>query len=85
MQNGIFKLDWGSIGDTVLMAVVFAVLALAVSLVTAPNFNVLLLNWAQVGSNMLNASVVAAVVTLGKELLSTNSGSVLGVTPSNTN
>ena len=85
MQNGIFKLDWGSIGDTVLMAVVFAVLAGAVSLVTAPNVNVLALNYAQVGSNMLNAGVIAAIVTLGKEILSTNSGSVLGVTPSNTN
>lgn len=83
MQNGIFKLDWGSIADAVVMAIAFAVLGAAVSIVSAPNFDVLSLNWPQVSDNMLNLAVIAGVVTLGKELLSTNDGSVLGITPTN--
>ena len=83
MQNGILKLDWASVADAVVVAVAFAVLGAAVAIVTAPNFDVLALDWGQVGHNMLNLAVISGVVTLGKELLSTNDGSVLGITPSN--
>jgi len=84
MNNGLFKLDWGSIADAVLMSVVVAVGTAAVSIVSAPNFDVLSLDWEQVGHNMLNLAIIASVLTLGKDLLSTNNGSLLGITPPTT-
>jgi hypothetical protein len=32
---------------------------------------------------MLNIAIITGVITLGKEVLSTNSGSILGITPNN--
>jgi hypothetical protein len=44
MQNGILTADWESVADAVIMAIIFAVLGAAVSIVTAPNFDVLSLD-----------------------------------------
>ena len=84
MENGIFKLNWVSVGDAVLYAVVVALLTAAIAIVQAPNFDVLSMDWAHVVHNMLNIAVITAVLTLGKEILSTNSGRFLGITNSNT-
>lgn len=82
-MQGILKIDWGTIADAVVMAVVVAVLAAGVALVSQPGFDVLAVDWASVGHTMLNLAVVTGVITLGKDILSTNSGSLLGITPDN--
>lgn len=82
--NGLFTLDIGSLADALLMAVVFAVLTALVGLVNGGNFNVFSADWISIGENMVNVGFAAAVLSLGQSLLSTNSGSLLGVTPPNT-
>lgn len=84
MQNGIFKLDWASIGDAVLTAVVTAVIVALVQLVSTSGFDLFTANWVMIGHNMANIAFIAGVVSLGKDFLSTNSGSLLGVGPKNT-
>ena len=81
MQNGIFKLDLASIADAVLTAIVTAVIVAAVSLVTTAGFDIFTANWVQIGHNMANIAFIAGIVSLGKDFLSTNSGSFLGVGP----
>lgn len=83
MQNGILKLDWASLAEAVVTAAIFAVLAALVTLVTTSGFNLFTTNWVLVGENFTNIGFIAGVVSLGKSLLTTNSGSVLGITPSN--
>jgi hypothetical protein len=83
MQNGLFKLDWGSISDAVLMAVIASVLSALVTLVTTSGFSLYTADWVLVCHNMSNLAFIVAVVTLAKDFVSTNSGSILGVGPSN--
>ena len=81
MTNGILKLDWASIGDAVLTAVVSAVVVGVYGVVTTTGFNVFTADWVVIGQQMVNLGVIAGVVSLGKDFLSTNSGSLLNVVP----
>lgn len=83
MQNGILKTDWTGVGEAVLTAIIFAILTAFVTIVASGNFNVFTADWLHIGQNMVNIGFIAGVVSLGKDLLSTNSGSLLGVTPTN--
>lgn len=83
MQNGIFTLDLGSLADAILVAIVTAVAVALVNVVGTSGFDLFTAPWVQIGKNMANLAFIAAVVTLGKDLLSTNSGSFLGITPPN--
>lgn len=83
MENGIFKLDWASVGDAVLTAAVTAVLIGLVSIVSTSGFSVFTTDWVMVGKNMVDWFTVAGIISLGHSLLSTNSGSLLGVGPAN--
>lgn len=84
MQNGIFKLDVASLGDAVLTAVVTAIIVAAVSLVSTTGFDVFTANWIMIGHNMANLAVIAGVMSLGKDFLSTSNGSLLGIGPTAT-
>jgi hypothetical protein len=81
MQNGILKLDWGSVADAVLMAILVATGTALVALVQGGHFDVLSADWASIGRNMLNLGFAAAVLTLFKDFVSTSRGSLLNVTP----
>lgn len=83
MQNGIFKIDWAMIADAVLTAIIAAIVVAAVQLVTTAGFDVFTADWVMIGKNMTNLAVIAGVVSFGKDFLSTNSGRILGVGPSN--
>jgi hypothetical protein len=82
-MNGILKTDWTTIGDAILTGVVAAVLVALVGIITTPGFDVLATNWLTVGHQMLNLGLVSAATILGKDLLSTNSGSLLGIGATN--
>lgn len=82
MKNGIGTLNLASLADAALTAVVMAVFVAAYGIVTAPGFDVLAVNYLQVGHQMLNLGVVAAFVSIGKDFFSTSSGSLLGIGPS---
>lgn len=82
-MNGIGKLDLGSLADAALMAIVFAVLSALVGLVQGDHFDVFSADWFGIGKNMINVGFATGILSLGQSLLSTNSGSVLGVTPAN--
>lgn len=84
MQNGIFRTDWAAVGEAVITAVVVAVLGAFTQIVLSGNFDVLAANWASIGHTMLNVGFVAGVASLAKDFLSTNGGSLLNLTPSNT-
>jgi hypothetical protein len=79
MKNGIFKLDYASIGDAFLTAGVFAILAAAAGIVTAPGFDLFAIDWLTVGKSMLNVGFVAGFISVTKDLLSTNNGGLLGI------
>lgn len=81
--NGIFTLDWGSIADAIVMAVVLALVAALYGVVTTAGFDVFGADWVAIGKNMVNVGFIAAVVSLAQNFLSTNQGSVLGLTPPN--
>lgn len=81
MRNGIFKLDFGSIADAALTGLVVAAAVAFYGVVTTAGFNVFTADWATIGSNMLNLGFIGAVVSIGQDLLSTNAGSLLNVTP----
>lgn len=82
MKNGLFTLDFGSVADAVVMAVAAALLTALVGVVSTTGFNVFTAPWTQIGQNMVNTGFIAAVITLGQSFFSTNTGSVLGLTPS---
>ena len=81
MQNGIFKLDWASIGDAILTAIATAVIVAFYGVVTTAGFDVFTANWLLIGHNMVNIGFIAGVVSLGKDFLSTTKGSLLAVGP----
>lgn len=80
MQNGLFVTNWKVVGQSVISAVVFAVLAAAVTLV-GNGFDLWSADWVTVFHNMVNIGFTAGIVTLGNDLLSTKEGSLLGVGP----
>lgn len=84
MKSGIFKINLASVADALLTAVVFAVLSAFLTLVTTAGFDLFTANWGFIGHNMANLGFIAGVVSLGQDFLSTNSGSVLGITPDTT-
>ena len=83
MQNGIFTTNWAGIGESLLAAVVLAVLAAFGQIVLVGNFDVFTANWASIGHTMVNVGFISGVGFLVKDFLSTNTGSFLGITPGN--
>lgn len=81
MKNGIFTFDWASVLDAILVAIATAVIAGLVSLVAGGNFDVFSADWVMIGKNMVNLAFTAGVITLGKDFLSTNTGSFLAIGP----
>lgn len=84
MKNGIFTANWASIADAVVTAVAFAVIAALYQIATANGFDVFTADWGTIGQSMVNVGFVSGVVSLGQDILSTNTGSVLGITPPTT-
>lgn len=86
MQNGLFKLDLGSVADAVLLAVVLAVVGAFYGVVATnggQSFDVFSADWGSIGKMMVNIAFSTSVITIAKDLLSTNNGSVLNITPAN--
>lgn len=81
MQNGIFTTSWKAIGESVLTAIVAAILVYIVGIVGSQGFSLFAVSWGQVGQAAINLGFIAGVTTLGKDLLSTNQGSLLGIGP----
>ena len=81
MNNGIFTTSWKVLGESVLTAIVAAILTAIVAVAVTNGFNVFTANWAMIGQGMVNIGFIAGVTTLGKDFLSTNSGSLLAVGP----
>ena len=82
-MNGIFTIKWSQVGDAVLTGIAGAVLTALYGVVTTTGFNVVTAPWATIGTNMLNIGIIAAVTVLANNLLSTSSGSLLGIGPTN--
>lgn len=80
-MKGIFTLDWASVADALVTAVVFAVFGALYNVVVVSGFDVFTADWVNIGHVMVNVGFIAAVVSLGQNFLSTNKGSVLNITP----
>lgn len=76
-------MDWPSIVDAILTAASAAVLVGLYGIVTTQGFDVFSADWVAIGKQMTNLGVIAAVVSLGKDFLSTKEGSLLNVGPEN--
>lgn len=81
MKNGLFKLTSNDIVKGAATAVIAAVLTILASITSSPDFSIFAANWGVIGSQVINVSITAFLAYLGKNFLSTNEGSVLGVTP----
>lgn len=81
MQNGLFKLYSNDIVKGIATAIFAAAFMVVAAVVLAPNFDVFVVNWGQLGHTILNTSVVTFVAYILKNFLSTNQGSVLNITP----
>lgn len=79
MKNGIFTLDWASVLDSILTAVVVAVVIAFAGVVTTSGFDVFTANWVVIGENMVNYGFVAGVGALLKAFASDNDGNLLGI------
>jgi hypothetical protein len=85
MNNGIFKANLMAVVDAVLSAILVAAVGVVVAVVTSKNFDIFNADWVTIGKSVVNASVFAGVVVLGKNILSTDSGSLLNVGPTASN
>lgn len=87
MSNGIGKLTWGDVRRGLLVAVlgplVVSILAALGSIILAPGFDVLLVDWVSLGHSLLNISIVSAYGGfsgyISKQLLTDNQGNILGI------
>ncbi len=79
MKNGIFKLGWSDLLDSLVTAVFVAAITAIAGVVLAPSFDVFSVDWISVGHNVVNVSIVAFVGQLVNNLVSDNSGKVFGV------
>lgn len=84
MQNGLFKIDWGTMADALLTAAVLAVGGALYGVVTTQGFDVFTADWGSIGRMMVNIAFVTTVITAFHDFISTNGGSVLGLTPNST-
>lgn len=76
MKNGIFKLDWANIKSALVYGLLWALLAMAIDIEKAGSiFNI---DWKMIVDGGAIA-FIAAVVSLLKNLLTTNQGNFLGV------
>ena len=83
MPNGIGKTDWATVGEAVLTAIVAAVLVAIYGVVTTAGFDVFTADWGAIFHQVVNIAVISGVTILGKDLLSTNNGSLLGIGTAN--
>lgn len=81
MSNGIFTLGWIDLAKGVAMVVITAIVVALYSIVISNGFDFGTVNWALTLHNMLNIGLISGVSYLFKNLISTNKGSVAGLTP----
>lgn len=79
MTNGLFKLGWSDVLDSVVTAVFVAVIIGLAGIVQQPNFDVFTANWGMIGASMVNYAFITLIGTLAKSFMSTNTGAVLGI------
>jgi hypothetical protein len=59
-ENGVFSLDWASLGDALFPAAFFAIVAALYQIVTTSGFNLFDAHWLVIGKNMANIGFRAA-------------------------
>lgn len=87
MSNGIGKLTWGDIKRGIAVAVLgplfVSIVAALGSIILAPGFDVLSVDWTSLGRSLLNISIVSAYGGfsgyISKQLLTDNQGNILGI------
>lgn len=82
--NGIFTLNWASFAEAFVTAAIFAIFTAFAAIVQQPGFSLFTLDWLTTIKNMIDIGFSAGFVIIVKELLSTNAGSVLNLTPTGT-
>lgn len=79
MSNGIFKLGWNELKDSITTAVFVAVVMAVGSVVLAAGFDAFSTDWGSLGRNVVNGSLIAFVGQLINNLVSDNQGHVFGI------
>lgn len=79
MKNGIFKLGWSDLLDSIVTAVFVAVITAIGGVVLSAGFDVFSADWVGIGRNVVNIGFVAFIGQLVNNLVSDNSGKVFGV------
>lgn len=87
MNSRIFKLSFGDLGRGLIVAIlgplVVSIIATLGSIISAPGFDVALVDWASLGHILLNISIVSSYTGfagyLSKQLITSDQGNILGV------
>lgn len=80
-MQGIGKLYSNDLVKNLINVVGIAAFISVYSLVTVADFNVFQVDFVSLGKEVLNVSIIAVFVDLGRRFLTTKEGSLLGVTP----
>lgn len=81
MKNGLFTFDMNSWIKGIALAIITSIIVLLARVVLVDHFDVFTVDWVSVGKDALNTSIVAFVAYIVKNFISTDRGSVLGITP----
>lgn len=78
MTSKLFRLNLRELGETLVTAVLGAVI-FAIAGIVGPDFNVFTANWVAVGAMAVNAGFYTFVSTLAANILTTKEGKLLGM------
>lgn len=81
MQSGLFKIYQSDIVKNLINVAGIAILLSVYNLVIVAGFDVFKVDYIALFQQVVNVGVIALVTDLGRRFISTNTGSVLNVTP----
>lgn len=84
MNNGIFTTSWKAVGESILVAVVLAMIGFVASIILSAGFSVWTADWVTIAKQMVDVGVIAFATNLMKDVLSTYKGSFLDIGPNQT-
>lgn len=78
-MNGIFTLGWADVIKGLIVTIISAILVALYGVVVTSNFSIFTADWATIGKNIADISVVTLISYLVKNFISDNNGKVAGI------
>jgi len=78
MNSQLFQINLKELFQAALTAIVASVVLVVYKLVTAPGFDVFLVDWTSLGQSLVNSAISAFVGVIGLKFISNSDGKVMG-------